>query len=152
MIPTGYPDKTRADLLARLHETAARIAKICDDYVPFLEAGSTASANVIQQLFSEAESFEAELVAVRGADGMAGYLRQVEGDPAYDLAAEVGAVIAAMDACRAAGRAIIVDPDGYTRTQQVGADGRVTVRQVTPAEYAGLIQPLRDLRALIEVR
>lgn len=152
MIPTNYPDATRAALLARLHATAARIAAVCDDYVPFLEAGHTASANVIGQLFSEAEGFEAELVAVRDGDGMADYLRAVEGDPAYDLVAEIDAVIAAMDACRMAGRAILADEDGYVRTQILDANGRVTVRQVTAAEYPSLIQPMRDLRNLIGVR
>lgn len=152
MLYTSRPDIDLNRKTTALYDALGIAAGICDAYVPFLEAGNVASANVVTELFREAASIEEALIAARDDPAMEGRIRYIESNPSLNLGGEINAVIAAINACRAVGRVILVDENGYARDEIVGEDGKIAVQQIQPSEYATLIQPLKDLRALLADR
>lgn len=149
MIYTSHPNIELTKKAAEFYDAANILARICDDYIPFLEAGYPASANVFVGLFRDAENVENILTQCRDYPGMQNHIRDIENDQTIDLTADITSVLSAINTCRSIGRSIITDENGIAKTEVILNDGKVQNITVQKSEYQHIVEPLKALRAIL---
>lgn len=80
-------------------DTCTQLRKYCQDVRDLMAAGSV-SGNLAVALHERLVRDRATLIAVRDTSGIGNYAKAQEDDPAYDVAAEFNAVIAAVESTR----------------------------------------------------
>lgn len=109
-----------------------------------------ANARVFEGLVIQLERFANEFSARKSVAGLVGYAAYVEADGAYDIAAEIDAVVGAIVVIGAAVRdATPTDAAGYLLIDKLGGDGKKVPREFDEPAAAPVVAALQSLQALI---
>jgi hypothetical protein len=135
-----------ADAYAEFKRICVRIDGRCAEWVALLSADI--DADTVWSWYRELNWAWTRLNEIAAVPGIADYAVAQEGDPAYDIVAEFGALIAQLVAAKDwLYAAIPRDVNGYILVHTTTPDGEIIARVYTPAESAAFI-PYLDAIAL----
>ena len=129
-----------ADLLAQRYETlksyALHVRQRTSSFIAELAAGPVESVTVIQE-YQNLGAARDRLNQAAALSGIGAYAQAAEDDPTYDVVAEIGVVVTAIEAALTWVDSNFPASGGYILFAQID-DGAVTNRSFTEAQTAGL--------------
>lgn len=110
-----------------------------------------ANAAEVLSAVDNLRSLRVALVQVASTPGIAAYAQAQEDDPAYDVAAEFSALLAAIDsAVTTVVNAVPKDANGYLLVNNINPDGTLVPREFSGAALSGVRAALDAIVAAVE--
>lgn len=127
-----------ADAYAEFKRICVRVDGRCAEWTALLAAN--VDADTVWGWYRELNWAWTRINEIAAVPGIVEYAVAQEGDPAYDIVTEFGAMMAQLGAAKDwLYAAIPRDVDGYSLTHKTTTDGEVIARVYTPAESAPFI-------------
>jgi len=137
-----------ADQYDRAKKLAFQVKRLAENRSASFATGAT--GNEILAVADNLGTFRANLNSIRSVPGIAAYAIAQEDDITYDVAAEFGALITAIDA--AITEIVITvptDANDWLLLQKINPDGSLTHRSFTGTQLSGLIATLDVIAASV---
>lgn len=115
------------------------------------EFGNGGNAETILRVLEKLVSLKSRLQSAPSIPGIDAYAKEQESDAAYDVVAELNAMLAEMDSViNLIVSSFPVSAGGYAEVYSFNADGSKTPRTFSKPQLAGLVTALENLAATVE--